>query len=82
MLQVKAYSQCIESCEIIGNWIFEIEDAKDLWSALLQDGYFEKKEGVLTNGVYRVVFTYTGGFDPNFTPTLSLMERINKRGRL
>lgn len=82
MLQVKFYSQYTESCEIIDSKTLEIEEAQNLWNSLLQKGYFEKKEGVLTNGVYRMVFTYTGGFSPNITHSPSLMEKINKRGRL
>lgn len=82
MLQVKYYSKDTESGEVISSKILEIDEAKNLWNSLLQKGYFEKKEGVLTNGVYRMVFTYTGGFNPNITHAPSLMEKINTRGGL
>ena len=64
MLKVGYYSQDIGSYELRSENTLTVEGAKKLWKSLLQQGYTLEKEGILSNGVYRHVFAYTGYFVP------------------
>ena len=64
MLKVGYYAQDVESHELRSENTLTVEEAKKLWNTLLQQGYTLEKEGVLSNGVRRYVFAYTGYFVP------------------
>ena len=64
MLKIEYYLEDIESYEIRVEATLEVEEAKERWNRLLEEGYTFKKEGVLSNGIYKAVFKYTGYFVP------------------
>lgn len=64
MLQVNYYLQDIESCEIRVEKTLIVEEATNMYNRLLQQGYTLEKEGVLSDGIYKAVFEYTGYFIP------------------
>jgi hypothetical protein len=64
MLKVDYYLEDVSSYEIRSEKTLEIEKARELWNRLIKDGYTLKKEGVLSDGVYKAVFKYTGYFMP------------------
>lgn len=63
MLQIDYYLED-DSYEIRVEKTLTVEEATDIYNQLLQQGYTFKKEGVLSDGVYKAVFKYTGYFMP------------------
>lgn len=64
MLKVDYYLEDVDSYEIRNEKTLEIEEARELWNKFLKNGYTLVKEGVLSDGVYKAVFKYTGYFVP------------------